>query len=315
MNAKRAVQFRKHIKLSHQWQRLRYCRACGSYTVLPEEPCSGCGSQSFVTLQEYAATLNNRLFYAEGLVLAAFLGVAALAARNFLELGIALLGAAVVIALYFLLKKHFRPSEEICRLQKITNRHMPSIREGLLKDALSAGEDLKNDRHKEAYEKLREVGSLLTIEHVKNLKIMCLNQLIIRKDMELELETLLPAAYNKEFITYLYEVSKVNKSLIRQSVLDYLLTHRLRIEQLPFGKELMINASVASLRMRPYIERFYPVILDYMEFLPKERFLRLCKLVNGATSGPLARLQQACREAAKVRYGFDPDVQAIWQEG
>lgn len=315
MNAKRAVQFRKSVKVSHEWQRLRYCKSCGTYTVLPEKPCSGCGAQSFATLQEYAAMLNKRLFYTEALILAAFLGVSAIAARDFMEMGIAFAGSAVLMTLYILLKIRFRPSEEICRLQKITEQHMPKIREGLLQDALSAGEDMKNDQHKEAYEKLREVGSLLTIEHVKNLKVMCLNQLIIRKDMELELETLLPSAFNREFITYLYEVSKVNKSLIRQSVLEYLLTHRLRVEQLPFGKELMINAAVASLRMKPYIERFHPVIHDYLEFLPKERFLRLCKLVNDATSGPLARLQQACRETAKVHYGFDPDVQAIWQEG
>lgn len=315
MDNKRAVQFRKQPKSAYQWHRLRYCKSCGSYTILLDDPCKSCKAQAFITLKEYAAVLNKRLFHAEAMGFAAFLGVAAVAARTLPQLGIALGGAFILIALYILLRRRFRTLDENFRVQKIAERHAQRILQGLISDADAAGEDMKAERFKEAYEKLREISTLLSSEQIKNLKVMCLNRFIIRKDMDLELETVLPSVYNQEFVAYLFEVSKVNKSLIRKSVLEYILEHRIRIERLPYGKELMVNAAAASLRMKPYISLFHPVLFDYLELLPKERFLRLCKLVSGSPPGPLGKLEQACKGIAKVHYGFDPDVQGLWQEG
>jgi len=256
--------------------------------------------------------LRKRMTHAEALLLGSFLCVGIVLADDPLQLAVAFAAAIAMLAGYFLLNKRYESSNETYQFQKLLVGQIPRISLGLDHDLKNTSEDIQNAKYKEAYEKLRELGYFLRNDTIKNNKIVCLRRFIIRKDMELELETIIPGRFDKPFVLYLYEVSKVNKQLIRKSVLDYVQLHRESIEGLENGKEIMTNVVAAAIRMKYFVETYAQLVSDYVDFLPKERFLRLCKMLADSPSLGTEPLYRKCKETARVRYGFDPDFQGIW---
>lgn len=313
MHNKIALQFRKSKKTRYALERLKICKKCNSYSVLFEDRCKACGTEnSYMSVLEYTNELNHKLFQAEILIVIAWFSLSLIVASSVTELILAFTVGAALSVFYFLLRKRYKPYLEEFRLQKLLERHAPVIAKGLETDVADAVADIQNAAYKSAYEKLREIGRFLINDRIKIRKIMCLNYFVIRKDMELELETVLPTFYSQDFVEYLWEVSKVNKQLIRQSVLDYVMTYRAQIEELEHGKEILTNVTGAALRMTHYVETYQSLIMDYMEELPKERFLRLCKLLAASPESDWGELYNKCKESARIRFGFDPDFQGIW---
>jgi hypothetical protein len=313
MMNKIAVQFRKNRKVNHAFQRLKYCISCGNYSVMFDNQCPTCKAQSsFISVEEYSSALNQRLTQAEIFSLVSIYCVCLVLASNLTQLSVAFFAGIALMAVYFFLLKRYKPYIEAYRLQKLLVKQTPLIAKGLEQGTQEAVDDIQNHKYKDAYEKLREVGAFLTNDRIKVRKIMCLNNLIIRKDMELELESIIPSEYDKDFIAYLYEVSKVNKQLIRQSVLDYVVIHRERIELLENGKDILTNVVGAALRMKHYVETYQSIIIDYVELLPRERFLRLCKMLAASPQSDWNELANKCKETTRIWYGFDPDFQGIW---
>lgn len=313
MQNKTAVQFRKNRKVTHTYQRLKYCKSCGSYSVLFDNQCKKCRAQnSYVSVEHYAGTLNTRMKQTEIFTFISIICASVVLAQDLMQLSIALGGGLCLVAIYALLLKRYKPYYEAYRLQKLFITQTPQIRAGLEFEVQEAVEDIRANNYKSAYEKLREIGVFLTNEPIKVRKVMCLNTFIIRKDMELELESVIPSYFDKDFITYLFEVSKVNKQLIRQDVLEYVAIHREQIELLGNGKEVMTNVVGAALRMKHYVELYQSIIIDYIDLLPKERLLRLCKMLAASPDSELGGLTIRCKETARIRYAFDPDFQGIW---
>jgi primosomal replication protein N len=313
MNNKIALQFRKSKKTRYTLERLKICKKCSHYSVLFEDRCQACGAESsYMSVPQYTSELNHKLFQVEILIAIAWFSLSLIVAGSVSELILALTVGAALSVFYFLLRKRYKPYIEEFRLQKLLDRHVPAIAKGLETDVADAVADIQNAAYKSAYEKLREIGRFLTNDRIKIRKIMCLNYFVIRKDMELELETVMPSFYNQDFVEYLWEVSKVNKQLIRQSVLDYVVTYRAQIEEHEHGKEILTNVAGAALRMKHYVETYQSLIMDYMEELPKERFLRLCKLLASSPESDWSELYSKCKESARIRFAFDPEFQGIW---
>ncbi|RED76288.1 hypothetical protein DFP98_1125 [Cohnella phaseoli] len=313
MESKIAVQFRKLKKSTYTFQRLKYCKKCGRYSVLFDEICPDCqSSRTFQSPAEHAYVIHKRSGHTETLLLIALLCLGIVLARDFTQLIAAFSAAVVLLTAYLYLLKRYRVTNEKFYLQKLLIKQVPQIAAGLNRDVESSLEDIKASKFKEGYEKLREIGYFLNNDHIKAYKIFCLSRFFIRKDMQLELETLIPGHFDKLFISYLFEVSQVNKQLIRQSVLDYVVKYRAEIEGLENGKEIMTNVAAAAIRMRHYVDTYSSMIFDYVEGLPKERFLRLCKMLAEHPSLNTVSLSRKCKETVRVRYGFDPDFQGIW---
>ncbi|MNI13139.1 hypothetical protein D3C73_663530 [compost metagenome] len=313
MSNKIAVQLRKSHTTAHLFERLKYCKSCNQYTVLIEDNCKVCGAQqSFISVNQYTASMSKRLFQAETFIVLAVWGLSLVAARNWTECVIALAAGAVLFALYFYLHHHYKTYIHKYRMQLVLDRQFPDISKGIELNINEAVADIQHHRLKDAYEKLREVGLFIHHDRIKIRKIMCLNTFFIRKDMELELETLIPSQYDSDFILYLWEVSKVNKQLIRQSALDYVVRHQAQIEELRNGKEILTNVVGAALRMKPYVLTYQALIMDYADELPKDRFLRLCHILATSPKAEWMQLTDTCKEITRVRYAFDPDFQNIW---
>lgn len=311
MSRKIPVQFRKFSKSAHLFQRLKYCKGCGNFSVLETEACPGCGKEDRqISAEAFARTLSRRTFQTRSVYLAAFLLLGVLAARNLWEIALASVGGAAILALAFFLHRRYREDIESHRFHQLLEQENASIREGIGKDVDLAVADIKAENYKAAYEKLREIGLFFLDDRIKLRKIMCLNQFVLRKDMDLELDTLVPTHFDIDFVRYLQEVVKVNNLLVKKKTIDYAVRNRVLIEAMEGGRELLVGIAGAALRMKGYVKAHPRFIADFMGELPKERFLRLCRMV-AENPAEWPELFVEVRETARMRYGFDPDVQGI----
>ncbi|MDF2725160.1 MAG: hypothetical protein K0Q59_4835 [Paenibacillus sp.] len=312
MYNKLAVQFRRSQKTTTAYERLKSCKSCGSYTVLFDNRCKKCGAKDkLVPIEQYASSLNRILPWAElfagvGLVL-----LAVVCANTLLQLAVAAIGGMALLALFLLLRNHYKPYAEKYRMQKLLIDRTQAIWQGLQADQQDAVNDMEADKPKDAYEKLREVSWFIRSDSLKARKLACLKRFIIRKDMDLELEQVVPTHFSEVFVEYMGEALKVNKQLLRQSVLDYAVANRSRIEMLHNGKEIMALVAGAALRMKKYVYAHPQLIYDYLDELPRERFHRLCTILASIPIEQRGRLYDKSKETAATRYAFDPEFQGI----
>jgi hypothetical protein len=306
-----AAHFRKSRRTSHSFQRLKQCKGCGNYSSLWSDRCLQCGAEGkFLDLQTVTRTILKRNAQRDVLILGTAVLAALVFARTFIEMAVSLLAGAVLIAVYFLIRRPYIPSMENRMLEAVLLHDNRAVRDGLMRDIEDAGNDLKTDNFKHAYEKLREIGYLITGNQVKILKIMCLNHFILRKDMDLELSTLIPDGFDPDFIRYLSEVSKVSPELVKRDAIDYTIKHRAEIEALPDGQAVMVLVVTAALRVNAYVVQYQRTIADYVEDLPRERLIRLCRLIADSPD-QFPELFPKVRDIVKIKYEFDPGFQGV----
>jgi len=309
MSNKRAVQFRKSIRTRHAFERIKHCKGCGSYSALWSDRCLKCGAEGkFIAIQAAVASLHKRSAFRDGMLIASIsLGAFAMA-RNVTEMAVSLAAGAVFVAGYALLSRRYAAAIRSRMLHQLLLEENQSIREGLLLDIDDAANDLKSDDYKSAYEKLREIGYLITGNQVKVLKLMCLNHFILRSDMDLELQTLIPDDFDKDFILYLAEVCKVSPQLVGRETLSYVVRNRVLIEAMPAGRETLALAAGAALRVKGYVVQFEELIADFVDDFPKDRLLRLHRLIQESPSDYLL-LYGKVTGAVQRKLGIDPEVQ------
>jgi hypothetical protein len=311
MNHKIAAHFRPSHRTTHSFQRLKQCKGCGSYSALWDDACLNCGEQGkFVELPAATSTILKRNAQRDVLIISAAALGALFLARNLLEMAIALLAGILFIVLYLLLRRRYLPYLTKSLLRQLLEQENPIIRNGLLLDTEDAANDLKAHDYKLAYEKLREIGYLFSGNQVKILKVICLNHFNLRKDMDLELSTLLPEAFDPDFVLYLFEVSKVNPELVKRDAIDYTIRYRAEIEALPGGRAVLALVFTAALRVKSYVQQYEAYIADFVEDFPRERLIRLCRLVaESSTAFPL--LYPKLEGLIKRSYDSDPEFKGL----
>ena len=309
MSGKQAVHFSPRLVTAHRYERLRYCRTCGSVTSLRGETCPSCRrTGTLLPLSRMGAgrIRLRRLAEAVVLVLAAVAAVA-FAANPLERTVVAVLGAGA-LSVYFYLLRRYADSFAPYRLHRLLLDETDRIAEGLATDERAAEADYEADRYRECYEKLREIGEFIWTDRIRYNKVICLDRFVLRKDMDLELESVVPQRFNKLFVRYLWEVSKVNRPLIRERTLDYALRFRGDIEKLPYGPEVMTNIASAALRSQANLGACEYLLADYAVALPRDRFLRLCRLL-ASTRGYYPTLAARTAEIARTRYAGDKEVE------
>lgn len=311
MKNKIAAHFRPSRRTSHTYERLKQCKGCGSYSSLWEDTCLYCGAEGkFTPLLPLLQTIMKRHAQRDVLIVGTGALAAIVLSKNLMEMLISLLAGIALIVLYLLLRKKYTPYLEKSLLNELLQSENHTIREGLLLDTEDAAADLKAEDYKQAYEKLREIGYLFTGNQVKILKIICLNHFNLRKDMDLELSTLLPEAFDIDFVLYLFEVSKVNPELVKRDAIDYTIRYRTEIEALPGGHIALALVFTAALRVKAYVLQYQDQIADFIEELPRERLIRLCHLV---AEGPddFPQLYPRLTALLKQKYETDTELQGI----
>ena len=309
MPAKIAAHFTEPRVTAHAYERLRLCRKCETFTSLRESTCPTCGGKRTLLTIAQMGLIRSRIWLAIELLLLATITVAAAAlAQDDLQLYISIFCGAGLVTAHLFLRAKYSTSIKRYRLYRTLMTKSKRIADGLDADEKSAERDYEEGYYKSCYEKLREAGHFLFDDRLRNNKVLCLNRFVLRKDMNLELESIVPRKFSKPFNTYLLEVSKVSPELIREHTLDYVLRYRAEIEKRNHGKELLTNITSAALRRRGNFVFCQYLIADYAEFLPRDRFYRLCVLLTDHSRESYPGLLSRVKEIAILQYPSDAEI-------
>ncbi|ATO49332.1 hypothetical protein P4V86_14670 [Brevibacillus laterosporus] len=312
MKTKTGVQFRKTIKTTHAFERLKYCPKCRSYSVLWDTECPFCEKTvTLLPIRAVSAATTRRNVQISFLWIGLFVCLGAIFADTTTNLILACSGGVLFFVLFWLMQKRYGSYEQNVHFEQFINTEQENIKNALYQHLEDIDADVKAKKYKDAYEKIREVGYFIDSDLVKILKVKYLNHFVLRKDMELELDTLIPSDYNHHFIAYLHEVLKVQPWLVKQAVLDYVISNKSYILQESNGTQILGQVAGASLRVRAHIEHYQDFIIEFIEYLPKERLIRLAKMVSAHQDGHWAKLYEATRKQVDQHYSFDPELKGL----
>ncbi|WP_310551732.1 hypothetical protein [Paenibacillus glufosinatiresistens] len=277
--AKRPVVLRPFRYPRYSFDALRVCTRCSRYTALAGERCPACGRSSLLPVEAKAASLASKrrtVRLAAVLVLsAAAVYFAADGSQRFIALAAGLL----LTVLLSWLQLRARLTEDIRSLDELFRRDIGLIREGLEGDRQEAVSVLREDDVL-AYEKLREVSVLLRGDRVSRQRVALLHGFQLRKDMDLEMESLILRDFEPLLAEYIGEVAKLKPELIKDRTLRYCQLHEAQILEMREGPAILTAVAAAAVRMKRYCLLYSGFIGRYADGLPSDRFLRLLRLVQ-----------------------------------
>lgn len=310
MKKKTGVLFRKTRKTAYTFERLQACKHCHTYHVLWDTHCEECGRE-YQPIRKLSALVTRRYVQTRFLLLALFVCLAVLCAKTLSQLLIAAGVGILLFVLFFWIQKKYGSYERDAQFLPFLTQEQEAIKTSLVHHLEDVGTDVKAERFKDAYEKTREIGHFIHSDTIKIRKIMFLNHFILRKDMELELETLIPSTYDKDFVEYLREVVKVQPTLVKKSALDYVRRYKSYILLQENGEQLMGQIAGAALRMKPYVEQYQDLIIEFIDYIPRERLLRLAKMAHTHRHEGWELLYAATKKRIELHYAYDPDFAGI----
>jgi hypothetical protein len=302
---KQAVQLSKKTRTKHRFQKLKMCKKCNRYSVLNDENCQNCGSD-FVGIEALVKSIFKNRLFTEAIWILIFVCIGIAAAPTVKMLYYSLIAGVVFVIGYVLLTSIFIKSEYFMQLKKLLRIDLRKIAAGIQYDSELAKEDVHAARLAPAYEKLRDIGDFIASDRVKIRRIMVLNEIVLRSDMELELEPLIPSSYDKDFVKYALEVLKINRTLITKKAIAYFIKYRDEIVR-DFGMDSLISVAGTALRMKLYILEFSEFIEDFLEYFPKDRFLRLCSILYSNPDVDWGSLEEKTKRLVAMKYHYDPD--------
>ncbi|WP_232698105.1 hypothetical protein [Brevibacillus daliensis] len=312
MKTKIGVQFRKTNKTQHTFERLKYCKNCHSYSILWNEECTICDKEeTLVPIKTISLAITRRNVQTRFLWIGLFACLSAIFADTTEKLLLACGGGLLLFLLFGLMQKQYGIYEKEYHFKKHLKAEQRNIKDSLLRQLDEIDADVQEKRIKDAYEKIREVGYFLDSDLIKILKLKYLNHFVLRKDMDLELDTLIPSDYNKHFILYLHEALKVQPWLVNRAVLEYVIKYMPYIEQRENGNQILGQVAGASLRVKANVYRYQDFIIEVIDFLPKERVLRLAKIVKSEQEYDWTNLYEATKKHVDQHYAFDPDFKGV----
>ncbi|MDR4949492.1 hypothetical protein [Neobacillus cucumis] len=298
--------------LKYKFEKLQFCKKCQRYSVLTEEKCPVC-DQHYKKLSRLIRSTFIKRIVMETLWYVVLVGLGIIFAPSKKDMDTTLVAGCIFFLSHWVLTFIFLKSEYYTLLKKKLREDLSQIQEGIRFDFHRASEDSKEGRLQEALDKLQEIGDLVDSDEVKIRQVIVLTKAAIRSDVELELEKLLPTRYDKHFVIYALEVLKFNRAQVRKSCIAYFLHFRRNIE-MDFGVGPLIAMADTALRMKLYIHEFAGFIEEFLEYLPKERFRRLCGILDKNPQLEWGRLKRTAVRLIEKEYRHDPDFQTFFQK-
>ncbi|GGF84032.1 hypothetical protein GCM10010912_31540 [Paenibacillus albidus] len=308
VHKKKPVTFRPFKAPRYAFDNLRICRRCGRYTALREEHCTGCGKSSLVPVEQHAVSIAGRKIHTR-LLLTLFLTLASVYFGTSLQqMVLCGAGGLVLMGLLYYTQRKTRKNENLRSLDQLLGHNIGILKQGLEFNRQEAVSVLR-ENDVLAYEKLRELSVLLRGDRIARQRVALLHGFLLRKDMELELEQLLLKDFEPLLAEYIGEVAKVRRDLIKDRTLRYVKTYEVQILQMDKGSAILAGVAGAAVRMKRYALLYSGFIGRYVQDLPKDRVLRLSRMIAANPHEPWNGLDQTVAEIVSTKYRWDPDFQ------
>ncbi|WP_313639994.1 hypothetical protein [Paenibacillus sp.] len=308
MNKKRPVTFRPFKAPRYAYDQLRICRHCGQYTALGEDRCTKCGRASLITVEQQAVSIAGRKMHTR-LLFILLLTLASVYFGNSIEqMMLCGAGGVLLAGLLYYTQRKVRQNENLRSLNELLGRGIGIIKEGLENNRQEAVSVLR-ENDVLAYEKLRELSILLRGDRISRQRIALLHGFLLRKDMDLELEQLLLKDFEPLLAEYIGEIAKVRPDLIKDRTLRYVKNYEQEIRHMNNGMTILTGVAGAAVRMKRYALLYSSMIGRYVQDLPKDRFMRLSKLIAANPHEPWNGLDLRVADIREAKYRWDPEFQ------
>lgn len=308
MMKKIPVFFRPYHTTRYAYQKLRVCKHCQTFTVLAEEECPSCGKSSIIPVERQAEAEVSRAGIAT-LLISALIALAGVLLSDG-PLQMALCGAAglLFVSLLWLMQRRMKPFAVNRALDKLLQRERERIGQDVYRDWETAFSNWDTDKQL-TYELLRELGTLLHNDTIRLQQVALLHFFALRKDMDLVLEPLLISQYDPLLADYIGEIAKIKRDLIKDKTFQYVINHEVEILGLDNGQDILAGAAGAAVRMKRYVQAYPGLVRRYAHRLPKDRFLRLYRMIQQYPNEDWSRLAAEVNRIYHEKYEWDPVFQ------
>lgn len=302
------VHFRPHKPTRYIYQKLTICKQCRTFTALDEQQCPACGKSSLVPVEQYAVSTAKRSMLTS-LLIAVFIGLVGIFLSNTL-LQMVLCGAAglLLVTLLWFVQRQVMTHEMNRALLVLLQQDQDRLGQDLYRDWETAFSNWDTDKQL-TYELLRELSTLLHNDTIRLQQVALLHYFALRKDMDLVLEPLLITNYDPLLADYIGELTKIKRDLIKDSAFQYVLNYELEILGLENGQDILAGVAGAAVRMKRYVLSYSGLVRRYAHKLPKDRFLRLYRMIQQNPHEMGDRLTSEAHRIYQEKYQWDPDFQ------
>ncbi|KAI7259390.1 hypothetical protein KC345_g10326 [Hortaea werneckii] len=231
-------------------------------------------------------------------------------------------GGIVIAGLVYYTQRKVRQNENLYALNELLGKNVFRIKEDLELNRQEAVAVLR-ENDVLAYEKLREISVLLRGDRISRQRVALLHGFQLRKDMYLELEQLLLKDFEPLLAEYIGEIAKVRPDLIKDRTLRYVKNYEVQILGMDKGLAILTAVAGAAVRLKRYALLYSGMIGRYVQELPKDRFLRLSRLIAASPYEPWNGLDAKVAEIRELKYRWDPEkvlgiddkIQAVREAG
>lgn len=308
MNKKKPVTFQPVHVPRYAHDKLRLCRHCGRYTALSEEKCTNCGKGRLSSVEQQAVAITGRSMSTRLLIVLFLTLVSVYFGNDFRQMALCAAGGLALLALLYYTQRRVRPAENLRSLNELLGRNIDTIKEGLEINRQEAVSVLR-ENDVLAYEKLRELSILLRGDRIARQRVALLHGFLLRKDMDLEMEQLLLKDFEPLLAEYIGEIAKVRNDLIKDRTFRYVLTYEEQILRMDKGAAILAGVAGAAVRMKRYSVLYSAFISRYVHDLPRDRVLRLARLISANPYEPWNGLDDRVGQIMDNKYHWDPDFQ------
>lgn len=296
-----------YIKTRYPYDKLKICRRCRHFTVLGETECPVCGKAALQKAEELAASTLRRSLWGSRLTVLLITAVGLVMSGSTMQTIVLAIGGAALLALLWTMQRRSTPALLRLELEKLFHREAYPLVAGLANDRETAIKVFHSGDKPLAYEMLREIGALVHTDQLRIEQILLLQSFVLRKDMDLMLEPLLMDHFNPDLVEYIGELAKIRRDLLKENTFRYILLHEGHILKMEHGESILVGVTGAAVRMKRYLTLYPYLIMRYARKLPKDRFLRLYRIIESSPKSSFGPLYEEVMSIYNERYKWDED--------
>ncbi|GAC41124.1 periplasmic protease [Paenibacillus popilliae ATCC 14706] len=275
---------------------------------MEEEVCPVCGKASLRPIERQAAARVRRSMHTKRL-LALLLGlIGILLSDSFGQMALCAAASILLIGLLWFVQRKAMSSEASRELGQLLQREQEQLAQDIFRDWEHAFSHWDDDKQL-TYELLRELRPLIRNDTIRLQQLALLHYFSLRKDMGLELEPLLLQQYDPLLADYIGEIAKIKRDLIKDRAFQYVIHYEPEILGLNSGQDILAGVAGAAVRMKRYVLAYPGLIRRYAHRLPKERLLRLHRMIRQHPHEKWDRVADEVNRIVHENYEWDPDFQ------
>jgi hypothetical protein len=309
MIKKLPVLLNPYIKSRFPYEKLKICRRCNYFTVLGESECPVCRKSSLQNVEQRAASILQRSMWRSRLIVLLIMTVGLVMSESTIQTSLFAAGSLLLLALLWTIQRRSTPALLLSQLEKLFQREAYTLFAGLVNDRESAIQVFHSGDKPLAYEMLREIGALVHTDQLRVEQILLLQSFVLRKDMDLMLDPLLMDHFNPDLARYIGEIAKIRRDLIKENTFRYVMLHEAQILRMEHGESILVGVTGAAVRMKRYISLYPYLIMRYARKLPKDRFLRLYRIIQESPNSSSSSLYTEVMDIYNEKYKWDEDFQ------